>query len=69
MLCAEACVGHARENVEATVAAQELGECRGEVGEVANISILALRTGIHCLPHRCSWGGTSRQVAAFSFCS
>lgn len=45
---AEACVGRVRESMEASVPAEELGECPGEVREVANVSITALRTGRHC---------------------
>lgn len=45
MPCVEACLGCERESMEASVAAQELGDCRHEVREVAKVSIIALRTG------------------------
>lgn len=45
MPCAEAYLGCKRENMEASGATQELGDCRNEVGEVAKVSMIALRTG------------------------
>lgn len=45
MPCARACLDRARERVEASVAARELGEYRVQVNEATNVSIIAHRTG------------------------